>query len=105
MDWRSYDGPYSDIRDGDTTKPDPCYENRISILTRHLTLDDTSRIYRCFIIKDQEYSEFAAEFSVGTVTTSKPLSFASSRQVHKWLEKKNSNINETKQDLGFLLSN
>ena len=78
MDWRPYDGPNSDIQDGATTKPDPCYENRISILTRSLTLDDTSRIYRCFITKGQEYSQFAAEFSVGTVTTGKALRFVSS---------------------------
>ncbi|XP_070202963.1 uncharacterized protein [Littorina saxatilis] len=75
--------PYRDIGDNSAdiqtdssiTTTNSCYNRQVSVLTRHLTLSDTDREYRCYVINNdvsgsQNAQANAQVISVGTVSES-----------------------------------
>ncbi|KAL8566521.1 hypothetical protein ACOMHN_009735 [Nucella lapillus] len=65
--WLPYDNP-SDITEGQTFKK-TCYELRSSILKRTLAVNDTDRVYRCYIKRNNiPFTQYAANLTVGSVT-------------------------------------
>lgn len=77
--WQSYSDigdSSADIQtDSSITTTNSCYRRQVSVLTRHLTLDDSDREYRCYVINNgmsgsQDAEANAKVISVGTVSES-----------------------------------